>query len=554
VLGDALKEEFKDEEEQREADVGKTFNETATRSEATQETVYIISKKKAAIANNRTEDSLNSSTNTTSSSLPLYGGNNNNNVRTGNNNQDPTSTFADTSLPDENDNDNDNTNNDIGVETDVDRIIDSHDNEYVLSKANEDGGMSLTLDYQFVRDLTVLVCASAIGGFVMELVGQPTINGYFIAGSLIGPGGLNLVKEIVQVQSMAQLGVQLLLFMLGMEFNLTKLRAVRDVSILGGAAQILCLAAVGGFGAKAIGSSGPLGAFLGALLAMSSTSIVVKCLGETGRSHNLPGQITIGTLVLQDCVVGLLFASMPVLVGAVRGSRGGLVDLAAAAWTVFTRLGAVVMVAFIVSRVFLQRAAKALSTLVDNEVQQMMSLAFCFVAAMTTARLGISAELGAFLAGVMMSSTDQGDTVLHLVKPMAQFFLALFISSTGLILAPRFLLHHLPVLAAGVMVVIAVKTVVIGGIVMLFRYPIDTALSVGINLAQVGEMAFVLLSAANGMKLVANEVYLLCMGTCALSLLATPFLLQVSARLGPKGRNGDLETQTSGPLVSRRHV
>lgn len=414
--------------------------------------------------------------------------------------------------------------------------------------------MSLTLDYQFVRDLTVLVCASAMGGFLMELVGQPTINGYFIAGSLIGPGGLNLVKEIVQVQSIAQLGVQLLLFMLGMEFNLTKLRAVRDVSILGGVAQILCLAAIGGFGAKAIGSSGPLGAFLGALLAMSSTSIVVKCLGETGRSHNLPGQITIGTLVLQDCVVGLLFASMPVLVGAVRGSKGGLVDLAAAAWTVFTRLGAVVMVAFIVSRVFLQRAAKALSTLVDKEVQQMMSLAFCFVAAMTTARLGISAELGAFLAGVMMSSTDQGDKVLHLVEPMAQFFLALFISSTGLILPPRFLLHHLPVLAAGVMVVIALKTVVIGGIVVLFRYPLDTALSVGINLAQVGEMAFVLLSAANGMKLVANEVYLLCMGTCALSLLATPFLLQVSARLGPKGRAGDLETQTSGPLVSRRYI
>lgn len=529
-----MKEEFKHEEEQREAEVGKQFNETlaAKGSETMQETVIIISQKKAAA--NRTAEaeaaSLHEAASTSSDSIKL-----------GDND---TSKDNSTSI--------EKPRMDVAMETDVDRIIDSHDNEYVLSKANEDGSMSLTLDYQFVRDLTILICASAAGGLAMELLGQPTINGYFIAGSLIGPGGLDLVKEIVQVQSVAQLGVFFLLFTLGMEFSIGKLRAVREVALLGGAAQLLCFAALGGFGGRIIGSSAPIGAFLGALLGMSSTSIVVKCLSDRGRANTIPGQITIGTLVFQDCVVGLLFASMPVISsGLTSGGSNNVVELAVAILKVLSRIAFVLVVAFIATRLVLPKAARALAKNADNEVIQMVAIGFCLAAAMGTAKLGISAELGAFIAGVMVSGTEQSDSVLVLVDSVAHIFLALFISSTGLILAPRFLFHHLPLLAAGVMVIIVAKTLVIAATVMLFKYSLDVALSVGINLAQIGELAFVLLSLATGRNLIPNEVYLLMMGVCALSLLLTPFLLQASAKLCPKSKSSvhELERHNSGGLM-----
>ena len=159
--------------------------------------------------------------------------------------------------------------------------------------------MGLNLDPAFVRDITTLVGASSLAGLAMETLGQPTINGYFIAGSVIGPGGLNLVKELVQVQSMAQLGVQLLLFTLGLEFSVAKLRVVRNVALLGGLLQILACAALGGVAARLIGSIVYQGIFVGAVVSMSSTSIVIKVLNDTRSANTQHGQITIGTLILQ---------------------------------------------------------------------------------------------------------------------------------------------------------------------------------------------------------------------------------------------------------------
>lgn len=163
----------------------------------------------------------------------------------------------------------------------------------------------------------------------MELLGQPVINGYFIAGSLVGPGGLGWVKELVQVQSVAQLGVSLLLFTLGLEFSLSKLRAVRGVALAGGVLEVVLMAILSGVFAKVIGGRTHEGIFTGLLVAMSSTSIVVKCLADSKTSNTAVGQITIGTLILQvvvvvmvlvaiqanpqDCLVGLIFAFMPIL-------------------------------------------------------------------------------------------------------------------------------------------------------------------------------------------------------------------------------------------------
>ncbi|KFM29048.1 K(+) efflux antiporter 5 [Auxenochlorella protothecoides] len=369
--------------------------------------------------------------------------------------------------------------------------------DYVLSKAGEEGGMGITLDPRLVKDLTVLIAACALMGMAMEAVGQPTINGYFIAGSVVGPGALNWVSEPVQVQSLAQLGVQLLLFSLGLEFSLAKLRAVRDVALLGGALQVALLSGLSAGVAAAIGTSPSLGAFVGALAGMSSTSIVVKCLSDRRCQHSASGQIVVGTLVIQDCMLG------------------GAVAVAAA-----------------LSRLVLPRAAGWVARHASAEIQALAGVGACCCAALVTTRLGISAELGAFMAGATLAAAGVGAAIHARLDAITHFFLALFISSTGMVLAPPFLLHHLPVLAAGAALVVLVKGLVVGGVVLVFGYGLEVAAGVGLALAQVGEFVFVLLSLAHGQELLATQVYLLLMGITALSLLVTPFLLQLSMRLG----------------------
>jgi Kef-type K+ transport system membrane component KefB len=535
MLDEALKEEFSHEEEKK-ASVGKQYNETVSANEGTTETVIIISQKKekeraanrTAEAENASSDNGGGSGHTTSSGIHPFSGNKND---------------KDEEMPKDYDIDTDydeDSKSSLNQETDVDRIIDSKDNEYVLSKPNEEGSMGLTLDPQLIRDLGVLIGVCAVGGLAMEAVRQPTINGYFLAGSAVGPGGLKWIKEIVQVQSVAQLGVVLLLFIMGLELNLSKLRAVRDVAILGGSLQIILMSTLGGVAAAVIGVGTYQGAFVGAMLAMSSTSVVVKCLQDSRASNTPHAQITIGTLVLQDCVVGLLFAFMPVLASAGSASGGvSLRELAAVAGRVMAMLAVTLAVAALAAATFLPMLTRQISKF-SKETFLITILGFCLAASMATTRVGVSAELGAFLAGVLLSVTDQQEAIVAAVEPVGHLFLALFIASTGLTIAPAFIAEHLLVLAAVVAVVVTAKSLLIAGVVLAFRFPLDTALAVGINLAQIGEFGFVLLSMANQHGIIASQVYLLLMGTTALSLLLTPFMIQISVRLPKSNRGGDL--------------
>ncbi|KAL4858609.1 K(+) efflux antiporter 5 [Chlorella vulgaris] len=530
-LDEVLKEEFKKEEEKKD-DVGKHYNETVTSEEGTKETVIIISSKKKSNATEEEKAGGKHGATTASSAAAadadaspgdarhIAGGSGGlgdgaalmgalsaadaavasaEEAASGKEEEKKRKHDLEEKMQD-------------AAEADVDRIIDSKDNEYVLSKPNDDT-MGMNLDPQFVRDLTVLIAASAAAGLAMSAVGQPAINGYFVAGSLVGPGGLKLIKEIVQVQSVAQLGVQLLLFTLGLEFSLTKLRAVRNVALLGGLLQTALFAVLAGVGAMLIGTSAAQGAFMGAMVAMSSTSIVVK-----------------------DCVVGLLFAFMPVLAASGGSSGFDVALLLTVMGRVVLKLAVLVGVALVVARVVLPPTMRALQRRFGPDSFQLAAIAFCLVCALATARQGISGELGAFAAGIMLSATDQQEAVLHHLEPIMQFFVTLFISSTGLVLSPVFLMHHLPILAAGALTVMISKTVLITAVVKAFGYPLDTALAVGLNLSQIGEFVFVLLSVANQQSLLPESVYMLLMGVTALTLLLTPLTLQIANKFIPRAR------------------
>ncbi|XP_009349715.1 K(+) efflux antiporter 5 isoform X2 [Pyrus x bretschneideri] len=403
-------------------------------------------------------------------------------------------------------------------------LIDKKDNVFVMSNKKSKYPV-LQVDLRLISDLVVIIVSAAVGGILFSCLGQPVIVGYLLAGSLIGPGGLTFVSEMVQVETVAQFGVVFLLFALGLEFSLAKLKAVGPVAVIGGLLQIMTFMFLCAITAILCGAKLSEGIFVGSFLSMSSTAVVVKFLAEKNSSSALHGQVTIGTLIFQDCAVGLLFALLPVL-GGHSGLFQGMVSVGKLLLVLSLYLGA----ASVLCWSFVPRFLKLMMHLSSqtNELYQLAVVAFCLLSAWCSDKLGLSLELGSFLAGVMISTTDLAQHTLDQVEPIRNLFAALFLSSIGMLIHVHFLWSHVDILLASVILVIVVKTAVATIVTKAFGYSFRTSFVVGVSLAQIGEFAFVLLSRASNLNLVEGKMYLLLLGTTALSLVTTPLMFKLT--------------------------
>lgn len=406
---------------------------------------------------------------------------------------------------------------------DMPTLIDRKDNVFIISNPKSKYPV-LQLDLRLISDLVVVIVSATCGGIAFACAGQPVITGYLLAGSVIGPGGFSFVSELVQVETVAQFGVIFLLFALGLEFSMAKLRVVRAVAVLGGFLQIILFISLCGVIASLCGGKPSEGAFVGAFLSMSSTAVVLKFLMERNSINALHGQVTVGILILQDCAVGLLFALLPVL-GGNSGVLQGLISMTKSLITLLTFLA----VLSILSRTCVPWFLKLMISLSSqtNELYQLASVAFCLLVAWCSDKLGLSLELGSFAAGVMISATDLSQHTLEQIEPIRNFFAALFLASIGMLIHVHFLWNHVDILLAAVILVIITKTAVITVVVKFFGYTNKTSLLVGMSLAQIGEFAFVLLSRASNLHLVEGKLYRLLLGTTALSLVTTPLLFKL---------------------------
>ncbi|THU52387.1 hypothetical protein C4D60_Mb10t03460 [Musa balbisiana] len=381
---------------------------------------------------------------------------------------------------------------------DIPTLIDRKDNVFIISNPKSKYPV-LQLDLRLISDLVVVIVSAACGGIAFACAGQPVITGYLLAGSIIGPGGFRFISEMVQVETVAQFGVIFLLFALGLEFSTTKLRVVRAVAIVGGFLQIALFMCLCGVIASLCGGKTSEGIFVGAFLSMSSTAVVLKFLMEKNSINALHGQVTVGTLILQDCAVGLLFALLPVL-GGTSGVLQGLVSATKSLIVLCTFLAILSMLSRTCVPWFLRLMISLSSQ--TNELYQLASVAFCLLVAWCSDKLGLSLELGSFAAGVMISTTDLSQHTLEQIEPIRNFFAALFLASIGMLIHVHFLWNHVDILLAAVILV-------------------------GMSLAQIGEFAFVLLSRASNLHLVEGKLYLLLLGTTALSLVTTPLLFKL---------------------------
>ncbi|AQL03938.1 K(+) efflux antiporter 4 [Zea mays] len=300
---------------------------------------------------------------------------------------------------------------DRSEQEDVPTLIDRKDNVFIISNPKSKYPV-LQLDLRLISDLVVVIVSATCGGIAFACLGQPVITGYLLAGSIIGPGGFSFVNEMVQVETVAQFGVIFLLFALGLEFSTAKLRVVRAVAVLGGMLQIMLFMFLCGILATLCGGKTKEGVFVGVLLSMSSTAVVLKFLMERNSINALHGQVTVGTLILQDCAVGLLFALLPILSGT-SGLLHGVASMTKSLVVLITFL----TILSILSRTGVPWFLKLMISLSSqtNELYQLAAVAFCLLFAWCSDKLGLSLELGSFAAGVMISTTDLAQHTLEQV-------------------------------------------------------------------------------------------------------------------------------------------
>jgi len=382
-------------------------------------------------------------------------------------------------------------------------------------------------EHSTLTDLLVIFAVSITVVFGFHKLRLPSIAGFLVAGALIGPYGLNLVSNAEGIPVLAEIGVVLLLFTIGIEFSLAHLWTYRRLLILGGATQVtgvLLLVAIGG---SLVGLSPAKATFWGCLLSLSSTAIVLKALSERGESDSLHGRATITILIFQDLAVVPMMLITPLLA---QSGEENLPQLTLS----LAKSGLILLLIFI-SAWFL--VPKVLVQIVKSRSRELFVLTIillCLGIAWLTSLAGLSLAIGAFIAGLIISESEYSHQAMAEVLPFRDSFNSLFFVSIGMLMDLREVIAH-PMLILGLVVAVLLGKFLTGGLAILSRgYPPRSALLAGIALAQVGEFAFILAQQGQDVGLLAPQTYQVFLAVSVVTMVITPFLIRWSPGIARK--------------------
>jgi monovalent cation:H+ antiporter-2, CPA2 family len=373
-------------------------------------------------------------------------------------------------------------------------------------------------------DIALILVAALVGGFIAQRLGQPLILGYIVAGILVGPytAGPRVV-EIHNIELLAEIGVALLLFALGLEFNLRQLARVRWIAFAGTPLQILLSIGLGFGLGQLLGWTGYASLWLGAIIALSSTMVILKTLMAQGALGTLASRIMLGMLIVQDLAVVPLMIVLPTL----GDLRDGLPELGQAALQAGLFLAAMIYGGTRVIPFMLRRIAAWNS----RELFTIAILAIGLGVGYATYLAGLSFAFGAFVAGMVLSESDYSHQALSDIVPVRDVFGMVFFVSVGMLLNPAFLLANLGTVLLLVAAISFGKALIFGGVARLFSYGGGVPLAVGLGLFQVGEFAFVLARVGLTEGALNADQYALILATALMTMVLTPFATRSTGRV-----------------------
>jgi len=395
-----------------------------------------------------------------------------------------------------------------------------------------------------LNDIVIIFGLSIAVLFIFHLIRVPAIVGFLLTGILAGPYGLGLVHGVHQVEVLAEIGVIFLLFAIGLEFSLKCMSQIKRSVLLGGSLQVLITIVVVfviamqtdlAFGESTFGES----IFMGFLIALSSTAIVLKLIQERAEIDSPHGRTTLGILLFQDVIIVPMMLLTPLLAGATGNLGESLLVL------VVKGIGIILLVA-VAARWIVPRALYQIARTRSRELFLLSVFMICLAVVWLTASMGLSLALGAFLAGLIISQSEYSHHALGNVLPFRDVFMSFFFVSIGMLLDVGFLFQQPGLILLVALCFLALKAVIACFVAFLLGLPLRTSILVGLALCQVGEFSFILSRTGAQHGLLAGGAYQFFLTVSVLTMAVTPFIIV----LAPRVADGALRLPLPGILRS----
>ena len=365
-------------------------------------------------------------------------------------------------------------------------------------------------------DIAIIFAISVAAAVICHRVGLPSTVGLLLAGVLAGPDALRLVSNVADVERLSDMGVVLLLFVVGLEFSLGHIYEIRRQFALGGTVQMVGTALVVGTATVLMGSTAAQGFYLGFVVALSSTAIVLKMLQERAELDSPHGRMVLGTLVYQDIAVVPLMLAAPLL------ALGSGTGMASAVGGLALRVLAVGAIAYVAYRWVVPWLLLQITRTGSREAFLLGVLTICIAIALLTQEAGLSLALGAFLAGLIIAESPYSHQAVSVILPFRDVFMSIFFVSLGMLLDVDFLLAdpvRLLILTCGILVIKPITGAIAAVAVGL---PARSAVIAGMSLAQIGEFSLVATTAGVTAGLFGEDVFQTVLDTAVLSMLVAP--------------------------------
>lgn len=381
-------------------------------------------------------------------------------------------------------------------------------------------------ELQLVVLTTLILGLAFLGGFLSRYLKQSPILGYILAGLVAGPLSSRFFAESGQevLSFLAGIGVSLLLFTLGLELSFKKLAKVRQVVIWGGIIQILAVILWGLLLLPILGFNFYSSLFIASACSLSSTAVVLKILSERGEIDTLPGEIMLGWLLIQDLAVLPMMIILP-SVGLVNnvGLTGLVVSI--------VKASAFLAIALVLGRKIVPHILSKVADFKSQELMLLSAVSLCLIFSLLTQALGLSLALGAFLAGVIISSSGEKIAIFSQIKPLRDFFSIIFFVSLGIFINPAFLAANIVRIIGLSFLIVFAKFLVVILLVLYLGYHLKTATLVAVGLVQVGEFSFILAQTALDRNLIGKDVYSLILSVAITTIILTPWFIRWAPKL-----------------------
>ena len=375
-----------------------------------------------------------------------------------------------------------------------------------------------------LQDILILLGFSVVIVFVLQRLKLPSIIGFLLTGVIIGPYGLSLINAVEQVEILSEIGVILLLFVIGMELSFKQLASIKKTVFIGGFLQVGITVIVAGLVYYGLGNSWNESVFVGFLFSLSSTAIVLKTLQDRQEISAPHARNALAILIFQDIIVVPMMLVTPLIAGESTNLGISILSL-------LLKFIVVLAITFISARYIVPRLMHAVAKTNSKELFLLVTITLCFAVTFLTSEAGLSLALGAFIGGLIISESEYSHQATSIILPFRELFTSFFFVSVGMLLDLSFFLSNIPIVLLLVIVVFIVKSSIAAIAVAILRYPTRTVLLTGLSLFQVGEFAFILSKVGIEYNLLSVQTNQYFLSVSIVSMLLTPFVIIFSENI-----------------------